>query len=213
MCQFKNSAFVVASAASLLGACAGANGAIMISSNASAGVGNVASTFTGSVDYVPQTATTGQLTVVLTNTSDVALNARLTAFVFNVGDATTPSSTLLSAVGPTLSNISNGSAQPFGSSFVGGAGTGGQFEGGGNPANGLAPGEVGTFTFRITSTSAPTLTAADFFRGPYDQNFVVRFRGLSDGSSSKIPAAHAPSPGAGALALLGLAAVGTRRRR
>lgn len=197
---------------SLVSIAGASQGAIMIGSNAVAGVGNTAATFTGSLDYTPLTSTTGQLTVVLTNTSDVALNARLTAFVFNAGDAASPTSLLLSAVGGTLSNISNGSAQPFGDSFVGGAGVNGGFEGGGSPNNGLAPGQTGTYVFRITSASAPSLTASSFLSGPYDQDFVVRFRGLSDGSSSKIPATLVPTPGAAAVALMG-GLVAARRKR
>jgi hypothetical protein len=212
MRQTKNRTVCVASIVALLGLCGASQGAIMIGSNAAAGVGNTAPTFSGALDYSPLTSTTGQLTVVLTNTSDVALNARLTAFVFNVGSAVTPSSLLLTAVGGTLTNISNGSASPFGASYVGGAGTGGQFEGGGSPNNGLASGQTGTYTFRITSTSAPTLTANTFLSGPYDQDFVVRFRGLADGSSSKIPAALVPAPGVGAMALMG-GLVAVRRKR
>lgn len=212
MSHVKKTGAALFSALLLLGGAGASHGAIMISSNASAGEGNTAATFTGSLDYTPLTSTTGQLTVILTNTSDTALNARLTAFVFNAGSAVSPASLLLSAVGASMSNISGGSAQPFGSSFVGGAGTGGQFEGGGPASNGIAPGNTGTFTFRITSTSAPSLTAADFLSGPYAQDFVVRFRGLSDGSSSKIPATLVPAPGVGALALMG-GVLATRRKR
>lgn len=212
MIKPKNSLVLGASLLGLLGFAGASHAAIQIGSNAAAGVGNTASSFTGSLDYTPLTATTGQLTVILMNTSDVGLNARLTAFVFNAGSAVTPSSLMLTASGGSLTNISGGSAQPFGASFVGGAGTGGQFEGGGSPNNGLAPGQTGTYTFRITSSSAPSLTAATFLSGPYEQDFVVRFRGLSDGSSSKIPATTVPAPGAGALALAG-GVLAIRRKR
>ncbi|MFM9958891.1 MAG: hypothetical protein ACKVZJ_12540 [Phycisphaerales bacterium] len=212
MVKIKTSCAVLASALSLLAAAGAANAGIMIGSNASAGEGNTNATFTGTLDYTPNTATTGTLTVVLTNTTAPALNARLTAFVFNIGSALSPSSLLLTQVGANLSNISGGSANPFGSSYVGGAGTGGQFEGGGSPNNGIAPGNSGTFTFRITTTSAPALTASDFLTGPYNHDFVVRFRGLADGSSSKIPATIVPAPGVGAMALMSVCAMARRRR-
>ncbi|MBN8644913.1 MAG: hypothetical protein J0L61_06675 [Planctomycetes bacterium] len=208
----KTSTSVIVGVFALMTVAGAAQGAIMIGSNAASGVGNTNSTFTGTIDYAPQTSTTGLLTIVLTNTSNVALNSRLTAFVFNAGSAASPSSLLLTAVGATVSNISGGSASPFGSTFVGGAGVGGQFEGGGNPSSGISPGQTGTFTFRITTASAPTLSASDFLSGPYAQNFVVRFRGLSDGSSSKIPAVLVPTPGTGALALVGVLTMSRRKR-
>lgn len=212
MNKSKTSASVIVGVFAVMTVAGVSHGAIMIGSDAASGVGNTNSTFTGTLDYAPQTSTTGLLTVVLTNTTEVALNSRLTAFVFNAGSAASPTAALLTSTGVTFTNLSGASASPFGSPFLGGATSGGGFEGGGPPSNGLAPGQTGTFTFQITSTSAPTLTASDFLTGPYDQNFVVRFRGLADGSSSKIPAVLVPTPGTGALALVGVLTMSRRKR-
>jgi MYXO-CTERM domain-containing protein len=62
--------------------------------------------------------------------------------------------------------------------------------------------------------NASALTSDSFVSGgsvtdPYA--FIVRFRGMDDGGSDKVPANQLPSPGA--MALLGLSGLMTRRRR
>src|SRR5262245_65836718 len=83
---------------------------------------------------------------------------------------------------------------PFGH-FDFGAGTGGSFEGGGNPSKGLAVGHSATFTFALTGTGLDGLTAASFFsshsvppgQGEGPEAFVARFRGFSPEGSDKVP--------------------------
>ncbi len=105
----------------------------------------------------------------------------------------------------------NQNGGPFGNPFVGGAALEGNWLDGGMPDDGLGVGVSGTFTFDITAADADSLSAVSFIQGPYDFNFIVRFRGLGkDGEfSDMVPAIPAP----GALALLGLGALAQRRRR
>ncbi|MDX2018406.1 MAG: hypothetical protein SFY95_12315 [Planctomycetota bacterium] len=159
------------------------------------------------LSYVSQTATTGKLTIAITNTTPTALGGFLTALVFN-----TPGSVsgVTLASGPTnFSLISNVSASPYGT-YAYGASTSSSFEGGGNPNRGLAVGASGTLVFNITASNAATLTASSFLIGG-DDAFVVRFRGFANGGSDKVPGTIVPSPGSAAL--LGLAGLSCARRR
>ena len=153
-----------------------------------------------------------RITVDLTNDIDPGFGGFLTAFIFNVGSADNDvAATLTSTTNPFFLDAPNQNGAPFGNPFVGGAGLTGGFLGGGNRSNGLDPGESGTFTFDITASDADSLTAASFLQGPFDFNFLVRFRGVGKNGrfSDIVPATPAP----GALALLGLGALAQRRRR
>jgi MYXO-CTERM domain-containing protein len=165
--------------------------------------------FDGSIQYDFLGGTDGALTVSLTNTSDADNGGFLTGFVFNTG-AFTVTLDLASATHPFL-YITPVNGQPYGS-FAHGATLDGNFQGGGSPADGIAVGDTGTFTFDLSSADAGLLEALTFLTGPNDYNFLVRFRGFEDGGSDKVPALLIPTPGA--VALLGMAGiVGTSRRR
>ena len=78
-------------------------------------------------------------------------------------------------------------------------------------------GQTGHWSFTISGANASMLTSDSFVSGdlvsdPYA--FIVRFRGMEgpDGGegSDKVPANQLPAPGA--VALLGLAGILTRRR-
>lgn len=177
--------------------------------NSTEGLGN----FDGSVTYTPTMGNMGQLLISLTNTSDAGNGGFITAFVFNTGDAENVDVDFISGAA-NFAGISDVNAQPFGMDFVAGASaTGGQFEGGGNPTDGLAVGSTGNFEFKITADNADALTAEDFLSGPYDFNFIVRFRGFEDDGSDKVPATVIPLPPAGVMAAAGLMLIGVRRRR
>jgi len=114
-----------------------------------------------------------------------------------------------------MTNIPAGaSGSPFTGSWIGGAGTGGSWLAGGAPGGGIGIGQTGMFSFTITGANASMLSSDAFVSGslvsdPYA--FIVRFRGMDDGGSDKVPANELPAPGA--IALLSLAGLGSGRRR
>ena len=171
-------------------------------------------TFSGSLEYNYISGTMGELKVSLTNDTPASVGGFLTGFLFR-SDAVTAAS-LVSSSESGMTTTGAGSAAPFGM-FDGGAAVGGSFLGGGNPSQGLGLGESGMFIFNVTSATAYTLSAGDFLGSLNEPGFVVRFRGLADGGSDKVPGGGfqvvVPLPGAGALAAAGLAVVGLRRRR
>ena len=169
-------------------------------------------TFAGTLEYNFISGTTGELKVSLSNESPIAVGGFLTGFLFRSDDVTGASMVSSTHSGMTSTGVE--SASPFGM-FDGGAAVGGSFLGGGNPSQGMGVGDSGMFVFSVASATASTLSAADFLGSLDEPGFVVRFRGLADGGSDKVPGFQVvvPLPGAGALAAVGLAAVGMRRRR
>lgn len=161
--------------------------------------------YTGSLDYAATSSTAAILTINLQNTTAPALGGYLTAFVFNnPNDKITSASLPTTAHFSLLSGSNSINASPYGS-FDFGASTGGAFQGGGNPALGLAPGHSGTFTFTLAGTGMESLKAADFFKtlsvgpgqGQGSQAFVARFRGFIPNGSDKVPGIDPPNPGPG----------------
>lgn len=171
-------------------------------------------TYSGSLEYNFISGSMGELKVSLSNDSPASVGGFLTGFLFRA-DAVTGTS--LNSANPTsFENTGSESGAPFGM-FDGGAALRGSFLGGGNPSAGLAVGESGMFMFDISSSSASTLSAADFLGSLDEPGFLVRFKGLEGGGSDKVPGGSVdvvvPLPGAGVLAAAGLALVGVRRRR
>jgi hypothetical protein len=176
-------------------------------------------TFTGSLDY---NSSTSILTVTLTNTTPVGDGGFLTGFVFNT--ASDAVATLQDAA--PFEGLTDETAAPFGV-FEFGAALGGDWEGGGDPNNGLAAGgESATFMFDITLGGNPAggaIDVDDFFSqagtdGTESAFFVVRFRGYPEGGSNKVPAdvptVPIPLPAAAWMALSGLGLlVGARAKR
>ncbi len=208
----KSTRMVVRAVALSAALSAGASaGLINIMSDVGDTVGDAGVTFTGTVDYIFNGGTSGTLNVSLTNTS-ATLGGLITGFVFNAGDSGVTAS-LTSTNFPLFVNLVNPNGAPFGSPFVGGAALGGNFEGGGNPNNGIGLGQTGNFVFAVNGANAGVIDSSTFLTGPYDFNFIVRFRATNGPQgSSKAPATFVPAPGAASLALAGLAA-GLRRRR
>ena len=174
--------------------------------------------FSGMLMYKFIVGDMGVLTVDLTNTTIFPIGPPkkddggfLTGFIFNIDSADMfPSAVLTSTTNAFFLDAQNQNGGPFGMPFVGGASLGGIFLDGGIPLNGLGIGESGTFTFDIMASDADSLSAADFaVTGPFDFNFIVRFRGLGKGGEFSD---MVPFPAPGALALLGLGALAQRRR-
>jgi hypothetical protein len=173
--------------------------------------------FTGSITYTPTMDDMGTLLVSLTNTSPMANGGFITAFVFNIASSDSDASAMLLSGPANFVGISDVNAQPFGMNFDAGASTSGgpaPFEGGGNPSLGLGVGDTGEFEFKITADDAASLMADDFItNGPFDFNFVVRFRGFEDNGSDKVPGAVIPLPSVAAMGGIGLLGLGLKRRR
>lgn len=168
--------------------------------------------FEGTLEYIAQTATTGVLTVSLTNTSPAENGGRITGFVLRIDSVDTGASATLDSATHAFVDLGTGSASPFGA-FDAGAALGGSWNGGGNPNGGIAVGATGVFTFDIFASDAASLTAGSFISEGEPYAMVVRLRGFADGGSDKVPAVLVPGPAAAAVIGAGVVLAGARRRR
>ena len=174
--------------------------------------------FTGSLEYVfDPFGDLDFLSVTLTNTSDPVNGGFITGFVFNIASADDEASATLTSGSHPFENLTDGglNAQPFGNPFDAGAALGGAFLGGGSPTEGIAVGDTGIFEFDVMAFDAADLTARYLTDGPFEFNFIVRFKEFENGGSEKVPGRIIPLPPAlvlGGLGLLG-AMFGARRMR
>jgi hypothetical protein len=171
-------------------------------------------TFIGSLQYFGDMfASSGTLTVSLTNTSDPANGGFLTGFVFNFGSTDSQASASMLSASHPFQYVSDHGAAPFGN-FDAGAAIGGDWNGGGSPNAGIAVGETGTFQFAVDANDVGYLTAASFLGSTESPGFVVRFRGFEDGGSDKVPGTPIYTvPAPAAMGLLLVAGLVNRRRR
>jgi len=201
-----------------VGCIAGASGAdvVPITSNSALSTEGLGA-FTGTLDYSFLGGTTGKLDVTLTNTTAIATGGFITAFMFRPPEQLGAFGCSLTASDfGAMTNITAGaSGAPFPGSWIGGAGTGGSWLAGGAPGGGIAIGQTGHFSFTITGANASLLTSDSFVSGDLVSDlyaFIVRFRGMNDDGSDKVPANELPAPGM--LPLLGVVgACGRSRRR
>ncbi len=195
-----------------LASIAGAASAEMFFGDVAGSAENSGATFSGNLTYEHIGAAVGELTITLTNDTPIGVGGRLTAIAFRF-DTVDPfaSTLLLSSTVAAMTNTGSVNAAPFGT-FMGGAGTGGQFEGGGSPSNGLAIGASATFVWRINASDAGSLDEFSFLDATNAPGIAARFRGLTGGGSDKVPGYAIPAPAP--IALAGFAGlIATRRRR
>jgi hypothetical protein len=198
-----------------------------------AGTGQTGAAYTAQLTYDEAQS---KLFIALTNTTASALAGNITAFVFNIAgsqayEVLSPDPTDLNPSSKmnwwsltTAAQLSDyEEASPFGQ-FEAGVGEANKqeqadFHGGGNGQDpeGIAPGEVGNFTFdvRIAGAAAGSNVNANSFiselstGGSKAATFVVRFKGLNPGDNSdKVPGGEVPSIPLPASAWAGLTLLG-----
>ena len=193
-------------------------GVVDFALNSNSGIGSGPSYgagFQGTVQWSYTSGSTATVTLSLTNTSSVTSN--LAAFVVGFADS---SMTFSQVSAPTnFAQITGNDlkATPFGNFDWGSASTG-SFNGGGNTM-GLSKGQSGTWVFSVSDTSAAlsAVSSPAVFNGVNDWDFVVHIKGMTSGSSTvseKLTSTfNVAVPAPGVAALVGLAALVTRRRR
>jgi hypothetical protein len=165
----------------------------------------------GSMEYSSLGGGSGTLVITLTNTSGASNGGFITGLLFNFDSVDGAASAMLASGTHPFTDTGGGNGAPFGDNFDAGAALGGNFLGGGSPNAGIAIGQTGTFIFNILASDAASLTASSFLSGPYEFDFIVRFKGFENGGSDKVPVTVVPAPGS--LAVLASALLLTLRRR
>ncbi len=154
----------------------------------------------------------GTFVLTLTNTSAPSNGGYITGFAFNLVDGLTPDFVEDSTNLHGWQQLTNASAEPWGT-FDTGAALGGNWLGGGSPVGGVPVGETWEFTFMIYGDEAflRELALEEFFHQTAGYEFAGRFRGFDDDDDSDKVPANLPAPGA--IAVLALAGIVARRGR
>lgn len=168
--------------------------------------------FLATVTYTYMGGTSASLSIQLDNTTLPALGGYITAIALNPGTGVTAMA-FVSCTSANFAGLSGPvSTPPFGP-FMTGASTSGTWLGGGNPSDGIGVGMSETFVFSMTGSAAAlgALDAETVLAAGCDA-MAVRFRGGAvDDWSDNVLGQALPAPGA--IAVVGLAALGRRRRR
>ncbi len=184
---------------------------IAFSGNVGSSTEATGSTYSGTLAYTHIAGSVGELTITVTNDTPALIGGRMTAIAFRFDSADgSASASLFSGTVAGMTNTGAVNGAPFGT-FLGGAGIGGQFEGGGSPSSGLAIGATATFVWTINASDAGSLTDLSFVSASTQPSLVARFRGLADGGSDKVPGTFVPAPASAAL--VGFAGLFASRRR
>ncbi len=207
----------VPTVAALLGCGSWASGSSLIGDE-SESTGQTGAGFTAAAAYAFQGGNLGLITIVITNDTAPAIGGYLTGFLFNI-DSSDPEFALSLMSAPSIYwlDAAGSDALPFGGPYMGGAATFGSWNGTGPADVGLAAGATGVFEFEFEASDAAQLTDMDIGVGPFDRDFVARFRGLSGGRTDKVPAGppshEVPGPGAALIGALAGGLLLQRRRR
>ena len=157
--------------------------------NSTEGIGN----FTGSLTYDFIVGDMGVLTVDLTNTSDAGNGGWITGFIFNFGTTDFDAFAQFEKGTHPFEDAQDQNGQPFGNPFMAGAALDGNWFKEVPPEDGIAVGDLGSFSFDVFASDAGSLSASSFLEGSYEFNFIIRFRGFLDESSDKVPATPVPA--------------------
>ena len=191
--------------------CGTASADVFFGGDVGSSASQTGATYSGTIAYEFVGGSVGELTITLTNDTSASVGGYITAMAFRFDSADTAAWTsLISSSVAGLTNTGTVNGAPFGT-FSGGAGTGGQFEGGGKPSNGIAPGASATFVWAIHASDAASMSDLSFANAITQPSLVARFRGLADGGSDKVPATFVPAPAS--VALVGFAGLAASRRR
>ena len=172
--------------------------------------------FLATVTYTYVSGTTASLSILLANTTPLALGGYITAIALNPGPGVT-SMSFVSCTSAAFQGLAGPvSAPPYGS-FMTGAALGTSWTGngpsGGQASTGIAAGASETFVFSMGgSASALAALDAETVLQAGCEAMAVRFRGAEVNDwSDKVTGQALPAPGA--IAFAGIAALGGRRRR
>jgi hypothetical protein len=170
--------------------------------------------YTGTALYTPSGNNAATLVLTITNATAPATGGYITAVALAHGDnfagiTVAMTSTSDADFGNLAALVS---APPFGS-YRGGASTSSSWTGGGNPSVGTGVNQTLTLTFSLSGTGAGLRSAGDFV-GLHSnhQDLVVRFRGMNNDGSDKVPGILVPTPGTASLLAIGCLAASRRRR-
>ncbi len=149
--------------------------------------GHTGATFGALLEYQSLTPTTGELNISIENMTPLEVGGYLTGLAFRF-DSVDPmaSATLIMTSDPDFLDTGPTSASPFGE-FDAGCAVEANWLGGGNPSAGIGAGESASFRFAVAASDAGMLSVEDFARGMEYPSIVVRFRGLAEGGSDKVP--------------------------